>query len=272
MEIENIDTFLFRAVINMQKSESMQGKKPDDRMSRSQLIQMHDRQDSYENDSQPPVGHGRVTTLIYPPCTQSLSCLQRISLTDLVLETVHRGKYLLLRTIVHPKKIVGIKTVVEDPNSDVEVLELYNQNPDRSHKDIIPNDTIIILKEPYYKLSHQGGTFLSCDHPADLIFLDTNNPILQDLQWTTGTPKIPKILTAADYKTLGNDYFKQNKFYEAIKAYSDVSLKIVYELHKRFCFSTLTIKTQKPTFDTTYIRSILIPLARNNKVENLTEI
>ena len=215
-------------MISSEIFKSMQGENPTHRTSRSQLIQMHDRQYSYENNYQPPVAHIRITSFAYSPCTQPLSYLQRISLTDLVLETVHRGKYLLLRTIVHPKKIVGIKTIVEDPNGNVEFVELYNQNPSRSHEDIIPNDSIIILKEPYYKISVQGETSLSCDHPTDCIFLDANNPIVQDLNWKTGTPKIHKILTAAEYKTLGNDYFKQGKFYEAIKAYSDVSLEIFY--------------------------------------------
>ncbi|CAF4306412.1 unnamed protein product [Rotaria sp. Silwood2] len=223
--MENTAEFLIRAAINLETSKSMQGKKPTHRIPRSQLIQIHDRQYSYENDCQPLVAHERITSFVYSPCTQPLSCLQRIPLTDLVLETVHRGKYLLLRTIVHPKKIVEIKTVVEDPNGDVEVLELYNQNPNRSHKDIIPNNSIIILKEPYYKISAQRETSLRCDHPTDLIFLDTNNSMVQDLNWKTGTPKIHKILTAAEYKTLGNDYFKKGKFYEAIKAYSDSELE-----------------------------------------------
>jgi hypothetical protein len=231
--MENAREFFFKAMINSERSKSMEGKKPTQRIPRSQLIQMHEQKCSYRNDSQSLVSRQSVTSFVYPPCTQSLCCLQRISLTDLVLETVHRGKYLLLRTIVHPKKNVGIETVVEDPNGDVEALGLYNQNPCRSHTDIIPNDSIIVLKEPYYKISAQGGTSLRCDHPADLIFLDANNPVVQDLKWKTGTPKIYKILTAAEYKTLGNDYFKQGNFYEAIKAYSDVSLEIFYGLHKR---------------------------------------
>ncbi|CAF1131538.1 unnamed protein product [Adineta steineri] len=219
--MEDNAEFLIRSMLNLEKCKGMQGKKPTRRKVRSQLIQMHERYHSFENNSQPSVVHEKVTSLIYPPCTQPLSSLQRISLTDLVLETVHREKYLLLRTIVHPKKIVEIRTIVEDPNGDVDVLELYYQNPNRSHKDIIPNDSIIVLKEPYYKISDQGETSLRCDHPTDLIFLDANNPIVQDIKWKTGTPKTHKILIAAEYKTLGNDYFKQGKFYEAIKAYSD---------------------------------------------------
>ena len=243
--MENNIEFVFRAMMHLKKSKSMQGKKPTHRISRSQLIQIHDRHHSYENDCEPLVAHERITTLVYPPCTQPLSCLQQISLTDLVLETVHRGKYLLLRTIVHPKKIAEIKTIVEDPNGAVEVLVLYNQNPNRSYKDIIPNDSIIVLKEPYYTISNQDEISLRCDHPTDLIFLDANNPIVQDLEWKTGTPKIHKILTATEYKTLGNDYFKQGKFYEAIKAYSDVSLEIFYQLNKRlFVFENSIEKSE----------------------------
>ncbi|UJR24077.1 hypothetical protein I4U23_027045 [Adineta vaga] len=219
--MENNPEFLFRAAHHLAKSESMRGKKPTHRIPRAKIIQIHDQQHSYEKHCQSTVPLEMITSLIYKPCTQPLSSLQRISLTDLVIEIVHRGKYLLLRTIIQPKKIVEIKTIVEDPEGNVEVFELYNQNPDRSHKDVIPNDSIIILKEPYYKISPGGGTALRCDHPTDLIFLDTNDILVQTINWKTETPKIHKIQTAAEYKTLGNDCFKQGKFYEAIKAYSD---------------------------------------------------
>ena len=232
--MEDAAVCLIRATANLEISKMMQGKKRTQEKPRSLLIQMHEQKYSYQNDCQVSVVRQSITSFVYPPCTQPLSCLQRILLTDLMLETVHRGKYLLLRTIVHANKIVGIETVVEDPNGDVEVLGLYNQNPNRSHTDTIPNDSIIVLKEPYYKITAQGGTSLRCDHPTDLIFLDANDPVVQGLKWKTGTPKIHKILTAAEYKTLGNDYFRQSKYYEAIRAYSDVSLEIFYELDTRF--------------------------------------
>jgi hypothetical protein len=226
--MEDHAELLMRAAINLTRSEIMKGKKPTHRVTRNLVIQMHEQQYSNKNNSSQPSGFLQsITSFVYPPCTQPLSSLQRISLTDLVLETVHHGKCLLLRTIVNPKQIVAIATVVEDPEGNVEVLQLFNQNPNRSYTDIIPNDSIIVLKEPYYKISAQGETSLRCDHPTDLIFLDANDPVVQGLKWKTGTPKAYKILTANEYKTLGNDYFKQGKFYEAIKAYSDVSLDIL---------------------------------------------
>jgi hypothetical protein len=64
----------------------------------------------------------------YPPLKSSLSELEQISLADLLLETYHREKMLIIRTFGHAIRISGVQIAVEDSYGHVDRLALYNDN------------------------------------------------------------------------------------------------------------------------------------------------
>ena len=53
--------------------------------------------------------------------------LRYVVIKDLQLKTHHRGTYLLLRSITPPSRMTAIIALMEDENSDVMMLQLYQQ-------------------------------------------------------------------------------------------------------------------------------------------------
>ena len=84
--------------------------------------------------------------------------LRHVAIKDLQLETHHRGTYLLLRSITPPRRMTAIMAVMEDKNSDVIMLQLYQQEDEgkRAAADIVNVGTILLVKEPYFKVMGDG--------------------------------------------------------------------------------------------------------------------
>ncbi|CAF1352315.1 unnamed protein product [Didymodactylos carnosus] len=220
--------FLSRAIQNVENARTMKGKKPPVRASKENLVALHQQvllKHTKDNQTTGQLAiHQTITTLTYPPCTEPLSSLQRISLSDLVLETVHHGKFVLCKTFVEPDKAVGINTAVEDPEGNVDMLSLYNFAIDRDHSNAIPAGIVIAIKEPYYKITAGGGASLRCDHPTNIVHLDVEDPIVRQITWKSGTCNSAddkqKTLSSEEYKLEGNAFFKQGKYHNAITTYT----------------------------------------------------
>ncbi|KAF7196375.1 RNA polymerase II-associated protein 3, partial [Pseudocercospora fuligena] len=161
------------------------------------------------------------TTVIgtaYPPCTASLHFLKPMRIEDLRLETHHRGCVLFLRTFGTPLRMQAVHNVVEDCKGDVERLAAYNFEVSLSPEQVLPKHGIFAVKEPYYKLTADGGTTIRVDHPSDLVKIrsyDANVPAplrtsVQD----------HRALTASALKDIGNVAFKQRKPQDALDHYT----------------------------------------------------
>ncbi|KAM0239589.1 hypothetical protein ACHAP5_008237 [Fusarium lateritium] len=106
----------------------------------------------------------------YPPCVVGITELQLMELSELRMETHHRGHFLHLRR-VSPVVILEASswTVVQDDScEDVERLELFLHRSQHGI-DILDMASELIIKEPYFTLSNQGEHTIRIDHPADII-------------------------------------------------------------------------------------------------------
>lgn len=92
----------------------------------------------------------------YPPSTTPLKDLQPITLSELRLETHHTGRVLVVRTFTHAIHLVSVQAGVEDEAGDVDHLALYNCDPTLQPAQVMPQDTIYAVKEPFYKVSAAG--------------------------------------------------------------------------------------------------------------------
>jgi tetratricopeptide (TPR) repeat protein len=106
----------------------------------------------------------------YPPCLIKTTELRPMELSELRMETHHRGYFIHLRR-VSPVAILEASswTVVQDDScGNVERLELFLH---RSHhgSDILDMASEFMVKEPYFTLSNQGEHTIRIDHPSDLI-------------------------------------------------------------------------------------------------------
>ena len=223
--MQDLEELFKQQIQNVETAGTMRGKKPAMRLSKEMLLSIY--QEQLLESKQ--FGHeftasNSIITLTYAPCTEPISTLQRIPLSELLLETVHRGKYVLFKTLAEPDKSVGVRTVVEDPEGNVDIFSLYNYALERHHSDILPAGIILVLKEPYYKISASGGAMLRCDHPQNIVQLDADDPLVQKFRWKSGLPnpmgESKKPLSFDEYRLKGNDLFKAGKFYDAVATYT----------------------------------------------------
>lgn len=192
------------------------GQKPVTRPSRQQLIR-----DQYMY--QPRAGtpdinlsqiHISYIAHRFPPSVTPISALKKTYINDLLLETNHRGSYILLRTIAPPTRMTAVMSAVEDEKGGCEFVQLYNMNTKRDRRKILPEGQILIIKEPFYKSNATGGTGIRVDHVSDVIFLSPGDSLIP-MKWQPRVQSLDK--TAMDWKEEGNALFRRKEYYEAIE-------------------------------------------------------
>lgn len=116
----------------------------------------------------------------YLPCTLSLNDLQPITMSDLRMDTHHRGYILTVRRVAPVIKLVATSwTIVqEDSSDDMERLEVM-LHKFKFGKEILDSASIFKIKEPCFTLSDQGETALQIDHPSDLLVCDPSEKVEQ---------------------------------------------------------------------------------------------
>jgi len=200
----------------LQKAKKRKGQRPHDRKSREELYPgfmmallaggQREQRGMMHSSFIPPA---------YLPCTTPLAELRRVGIRDLQLEIHHRGTYLLLRAITPPSRMTGIMVLVEDDHADVVMLQLYHQEEEdtREATDIVNVGTILLVKEPFFKVMASGEYGLRVDHPSDVIHVDKNDP-RTPAAWR---PRVLEIeLSAESLKLKGNSAMGEGKYWQAI--------------------------------------------------------
>ena len=163
-----------------------------------------------------------------------LKSLKKILIDDLRLETWHKGSYIVLRTITLPYLIVGLSTIVEDETGQVVMLSLYNFVKDLSdNPDLyLPKDSVLLIKEPYFKLGVNGAIMIRCDSPTDVVSINYkdenynafNIESINDwgyaLRATDRLYAHPTPTCTAEWKSRGNELYTKGNYKDAIRAYS----------------------------------------------------
>lgn len=206
----------------LKAAKTRDGQLPTDRKTRGELIGQHEMM-TMENKLQ---RFGQNETRIqssflpppYPPSTVSLHELTPIYIKDLRLGIHHRGHYLLVRSVTGPDRMTAIMAIVEDEKGDVVLLQLYQQPNEnvRPASSIITNGDVFIVKEPFFKITGDGGYGLRIDHVSDLVPIDARHK-LWSKQWVPDLLSLAK--TADDWKQEGNAAMKRKQHWEAIKRY-----------------------------------------------------
>lgn len=154
----------------------------------------------------------------YPPSVVPLAQLGTVNLAQLRLETHHRGKVLIVRSFGHAYRVQSVQAAIEDETGAVDRLILYNSDSDRTPQQIIPRGGVFAIKEPFYKLSGDGGPCVRVDHPSDLVSLSSDYP---DLPGKFRLLSDSNERTATSLKVRGNAAFKSKDYLAAAKLYSD---------------------------------------------------
>lgn len=211
----------FWDVINRQKQILDEGKKrkgqrPQDRKSReyAKVMFMIACMNAAPSNSG-YVFHTSFTPQAYSPCTMPMADLKQTAIQDLLLETHHRGFYLLLRCITPPSRKTAIMVLTEDKNDDVAMLQIFQQEDEkiRPATDIANTGVMLLIKEPYYKVFENGEYGLRVDHLSDIIQLKSNDARIP-LGWQL--PAIELEQSAESLKLKGNLAMQEGRFWDAI--------------------------------------------------------
>ncbi|KAI9049783.1 hypothetical protein LZ554_005934 [Drepanopeziza brunnea f. sp. 'monogermtubi'] len=208
----------------LEAARARKGEIPKDRQTRQKLAQDHVIQ--YKQfmalKSQKPQDTYMTATLIgepYLPSVAPIEALEKIPISQLKLETHHRGFYLLLRLFVQPVRMTAVITLAEDEAGDALSFSLYQQESEgvRPAAEILPKDTVLLLKEPYFKAVVDGGYGLRVDHPTDVVFLSDNDPRVPSSWRKSGDANTSK---AEEWKQKGNSKVQAGKYRDAVKDYT----------------------------------------------------
>uniref|UniRef100_A0A914DGZ3 Tetratricopeptide repeat protein n=1 Tax=Acrobeloides nanus TaxID=290746 RepID=A0A914DGZ3_9BILA len=154
-------------------------------------------------------------------CYKQSSELEAINLRDLEVPKIHASRYLVCRTITEPIYNITASVLIEDTNSDIELLELYNFQTDfNASPSWLPTGKIILIKEPYLKFtSLEQNIALQVASPSDIVFIDeTDEKFLKEvgaLVWFN----LDK-MSFEELKLQGNECYKKGNYEEALKYYS----------------------------------------------------
>ncbi|KXL47750.1 hypothetical protein M433DRAFT_63819 [Acidomyces richmondensis BFW] len=162
----------------------------------------------------------------YPPCTVPINELRHICLSDLHIETHHRGSLLMLqRTSPVVKFRTYSWTVVRDRYSDeIERLELHMHHSWHG-EDVLESASHMALKEPYFTLNNDGETVLRVDHPSDIVILADNDGCAVSPYLLKDCP-IPGAETSRNRssqrcKEIGNKALRKGLLLKAYRCYSE---------------------------------------------------
>lgn len=114
---------------------------------------------------------------------------------------------------------------LEDPSGRAEQISIYNYplNNARTGQlldDIFPLGAILAIREPNYKMAASGpSTLIRVDSPTDIIFLHPLDPLVKDVKWSRTNPA-RELPLSADFKQLGNDLFKDERYHASITMYT----------------------------------------------------
>lgn len=151
----------------------------------------------------------------YSPCITPVADLKHITVDELMLETHHRGRYILLRCITPPNRMTAIMVLTEDKNNDVVSLQMYQQENEeiRPATDVANPGIILLVKEPYYKIMSDGEYGLRVDHLSDIVRLRSDDVRIPS-DWQPRVIEVEQ--SAEELKLRGNLAMKEARFWDSI--------------------------------------------------------
>ncbi|KAL4808512.1 hypothetical protein BDV18DRAFT_158598 [Aspergillus unguis] len=203
----------------LQKAQSQKGKRLNTTKSREEIIMAFIIKHLTAEFSPQPPFTTRISYLppAYPPSVRAFGGLKKVMIQDLTLETHHRGSYAVLRAVTQAKTASGIMAIVEDEARNVVLLMLYNQEEALTKHGRLAEGTVLIVKEPYVKVTADGEYGIRVGHLSDVWFLSEHD-VLVPVAWR---PRVADIdIAANDWKLIGNKHFNEGAYNLAIDFYS----------------------------------------------------
>ena len=155
-----------------------------------------------------PITHGIAPSLINLKEIYLKEAIERVN-------TIQSGRVLFVETIKPAYRFTATLLCVCDTNADVMMLNLYNYFlPDEDPQKVFPSGTYLAIMEPYLRFAKNNPskpTIIRTDNPQTIVVFDSRQA------WDEArTAKV----RSEEFCLEGNKYFGNNKFHQAIRAYS----------------------------------------------------
>lgn len=152
----------------------------------------------------------------YSPCTTPVGDLAPITITELCVETHHRGRYLVARVITPPRRMMGTVVLIEDSQKNIALLDLRHLHLEKAQSptDLIDLGCLLLIKEPFFRYHIEGDYGLRVDHLSDIVVLNDRDSRLP-ISWRNIVGGV--MVTADALKLKGNVCMSQKKYREAIQ-------------------------------------------------------
>lgn len=155
----------------------------------------------------------------YPPCTTPLVNLEPITINELRLENHHTGRVLFARIFGTPFRLQAVQGAIFDVAGGVDRIAIYNFELGLSPASVLPAYAILAIKQPYYKVTVDGGVTVRVDHPSDLVLLFDHDGRAPSALWPTPSKFILE-QDALSLKARGNQAFKEKNHRKAVELYT----------------------------------------------------
>ncbi|KAG4292978.1 hypothetical protein FPRO06_12466 [Fusarium proliferatum] len=153
---------------------------------------------------------------LHEPCLIPEKDLEPMSISDMRLQTHHRGKKVLLRVKTAPARAAAVVTIVEDEEGTAVLLALHQQlEEDLSAVRHPAQDSVAVLKNPFFDKIAEGTYSLQVYHPSDIIWLEHHDERIPE-QWRVHE----KIKSSKEYHAEGAELAEKEHWLPALHSYT----------------------------------------------------
>lgn len=152
----------------------------------------------------------------YLPCVKPAAELKPMAISQMELETHHRGQRIVVRILTPPDRMNAVMAIVEDENGTAVLLQLYHQAPEEvvPAAAFIKPGALVLLKEPFFKAATDGRYSLRADHLSDVMWLEETDDLVP-VKWRKSSKAPVDTSTSLDFRTQGNDAVGRKQWAEA---------------------------------------------------------
>lgn len=137
-------------------------------------------------------------------------------ISEMRLETHHRGRKVMLRVLTQPYRINTVLLLVEDEAGNGTILQLHHilEESLMPCEEVASEGRVCILKEPYFKVAVDGSYSLRVDHVNDIMWLAEDDEQVPSKWRTKG---LPKDISSLQHRTQGNEAVKATQWAKALR-------------------------------------------------------
>lgn len=159
--------------------------------------------------------HGRLCISIIPrsydPCTRPFDELEDMPISDMRLETHHRGKKTTIRILTPAVRSADmiVAAVAEDESGTGILFQLAHQPEEAVFpaKEILHVGDVLVIKEPFFEATTTANYSLRVEHPCDVVRLDGDLEDRIPEKW-----KKQPTRSSVDIRNQGNEAVKDERW------------------------------------------------------------